>query len=81
VEYQNTLSVAHAAIGCGQKNLEASMTVLQVLPVLLAKGHLSGESHLSANDKGDNEMIQGAVYKCQKISAQFLVSSHYHLYH
>jgi hypothetical protein len=31
--------------------------------VFLAKGHLARQSRLSANDKGDNEMIPGAVHR------------------
>ena len=29
--------------------------------------HLSRQSRLSANDKGDNEMISGAVHRCSGI--------------
>ena len=56
------LSVVHGAMGCGQK---VFMRYHQLMSGFLAKCHLprvSRQSSLSANDKGDNELILWAVH-------------------
>ena len=58
--------VIHGVMGCGQNSFMLMWRSHQLLSEFLAKGHLprmSRRSHLSANDKCDNEMIPGAVYR------------------
>ena len=60
-----SILVLHGALGCGQKSFQLVWRCHQLLSEFLAKGHLSRllrQPRLSANDKGDNEMIPGAVY-------------------
>ena len=56
--------VVYEALDCGQKSLTLVLRCRQLLFGLLAIGHLSRmsrQSRLSANDKGDNEVIPVAV--------------------
>ena len=58
----------HGAMGCGQKNVMLVWQGQQLLSGFLAKGHLprvSHQSHLSPNDKVDNDMIP---WGCAQIS-------------
>ena len=61
----------HGNVGCGQKSFTLVWWCQQFLSGFLAKGHvaLSVASVTSvANDKGDNEMILGAVHRSPGIS-------------
>ena len=52
-------------MNCAQKKLSANVAVPPASAGFLAKGHLpwvSRQWRLLANDKGDNEIISGAVY-------------------
>ena len=51
------------AIVCGHKSFRLAWRCHQLLSGFLAKGHFSQFSRLLANDKGDNEMIPGAVHR------------------
>ena len=53
-------------MGCGQKSLKLVWRYYQLLSRFLANGHLhrvSRQLRLSADDKGENEMIQGALHR------------------
>ena len=60
---KNRNSVVYGAMGCGQKWLKLVWQCHQLLVRFLAKGHLPRVFRLSANDKGDIEMILGAVHR------------------
>ena len=54
----------HVAIDCGhKKNFKLVWRCHQLLSGFLIKGHLPRASLQSNNDKGDNEMISGAVHR------------------
>ena len=60
------LPFLHRAMDCGQKSAMLVWRFHQLLSEFLAKDHLPlvlRQSRLSANDKGDNEMIPGIVYR------------------
>ena len=62
----NLWPLVHGHIGCGQKSFKLVWLYHQFLFVFLTKGHLSvvsRQSYLSANDKGDNEMISRDVHR------------------
>ena len=62
--------VVYEAIGCGLKSFKLVWRCHQLLSGFVTKGHLprvSGQSRLSANDKGDNEMILGVVHRSSGI--------------
>ena len=64
-DHLSRVPVVHGAMGCGQKNFTIVWRYHQLLSGFVAIGYLpqvSRQSRLSANDKGDNEMIQGAVH-------------------
>ena len=56
------LPAVHGAMDCGQKSFKLVWRCHQLLSGFLAIDQLirvSRQSHLSANDKGDNEIIPG----------------------
>ena len=58
--------VVREAMHCGQKIVTIVWRCHQLLFGFLARGtfpRVSRESHLSVNDKADNEMIPGAVHR------------------
>ena len=59
----NSLPAVHGAMGCGQKCFRLVWRCHQLLSGFLARGHLPRMSLKSTNDKGDNEMITGAVHR------------------
>ena len=63
------LPVVHGAMSCGQKNFKLVWQCHLLLSRFLAKDHLPGVASVTSvvNDKGDNEMIMGAVYRSPQL--------------
>jgi hypothetical protein len=63
---QQWIPAVHGVMGCGQKSFKLVWGSHQLLSGFLANGNLprlSRQSRLSANHKGDNEIIPGAVHR------------------
>ena len=65
--------VVHGAMGCSQKGFKLVSRWHQLLSGFVASDNLprlSRQSRLSANDKGDNEMIPGTVHSLLAFALQ-----------
>ena len=66
--FQNlTGPVVHGAMGCGKKNILASVAVPPAPVHVPSQRPLASSITSAANDKGDNEMISGAMHRSPDI--------------